>query len=440
MILNSQPVTVPATVSDSGSSLNAVQANMAAFGTVLQQVSSSSTPVDGPVQSLSQEQTAILEDVVKILNMQGLSDLEGGQAFGRDILLGDESVQTHPFLQKLLNTEESDDGSLEKLLSSLKEEGVLKEDELESDQTQLFALHVPELLNIVQALMKLDEKQFETIDLKAASNVLKLAKIQELLSAYKDMGSDQAGFQKELKDLLTSIAGKLQQMLESKKAVEKTGSGFVRGGDSKGLDILKGIYTRISGEVNQNQPTPEKKVGNSNGAAINGQGNMNIQMTKLEQFVLTVEKNGPGQTVNQEQFIKAFENILNKAQFSNSNGIQKLFLKLNPENLGSLRIEIIQKDAMLTARIIATTSQAKDLLDNNLQGLKHAFSGQNIQIEKLEISQAMNSFSQERFLQRDSNNPQQQSQSNHNKSDEQNETDVNEFNESFEEALLNLEV
>ena len=36
-------------------------------------------------------------------------------------------------------------------------------------------------------------------------------------------------------------------------------------------------------------------------------------MTKLEQYVLTASKNG--QTVDSEQFVKSFENILSKAKF-----------------------------------------------------------------------------------------------------------------------------
>ena len=164
-------------------------------------------------------------------------------------------------------------------------------------------------------------------------------------------------------------------------------------------------------------------------------GSFTLQMSKLEQFVLTLERNG--QPVTQEQFVKTFESILNKSSFTNTNGTQKLLIQLNPEHLGSMRIELIQKDNVLTARIMATTAQAKEMLDSQLSGLKQSFVGQGIQVEKIEIAQQLSTFSQERFYQRDSDTSQQQNQQQDQKADDDKAT---EFTNQFEEALLNEEV
>ena len=92
---------------------------------------------------------------------------------------------------------------------------------------------------------------------------------------------------------------------------------------------------------------------------------------------------------------------MSKANFTGANGVNKLLIKLNPEHLGSLRIELIQKDGMMTAKILATSAQAKDMLEKQIHGLKQAFNGQNIQIEKIEVSQAYNAFNSEKFSQKD---------------------------------------
>ncbi|MDP4083038.1 MAG: flagellar hook-length control protein FliK [Bacillota bacterium] len=157
------------------------------------------------------------------------------------------------------------------------------------------------------------------------------------------------------------------------------------------------------------------------------------QMSKPEQLTIMLDKGG--KPVSAEQFIQQFENILAKSQFSNTGGTQKLFIKLNPENLGSIRIELTQKDSGLVAKIMTTTSAAKDALESQLQGLKTAFHTQNLQIDKIEVSQSMLN-QQERFLQRDPNHGDRQNQDQQSKQ----QKDNGDSNLSFEETLLNTEI
>nr|WP_254178379.1 flagellar hook-length control protein FliK [Cytobacillus oceanisediminis] len=132
--------------------------------------------------------------------------------------------------------------------------------------------------------------------------------------------------------------------------------------------------------------------------------------------------------------MQQFENILSKSSFLKTGGTQKLFIKLNPEHLGALRIELIQKDSAMIARILTSTGSAKEILDSHINGLKQAFSSQNIQIERIEISQQMTQ--QDRSFNRD---PQQQEQRQQQNKDENDLQPESEFNSSFEEALLNTE-
>lgn len=88
---------------------------------------------------------------------------------------------------------------------------------------------------------------------------------------------------------------------------------------------------------------------------------------------------------------------------------------------------------MLSAKILATTAQVKDMLENQIHGLKQAFSGQNIQIE---ISQAFNAFNSEKFSQKDAEEHNEQQES----KEENNDETESEFMGSLADALLNLEV
>ena len=120
----------------------------------------------------------------------------------------------------------------------------------------------------------------------------------------------------------------------------------------------------------------------------------------------------------------------------NRGGNQKLFIKLYPEHLGALRVELIQKDSMIIAKLLTTTTAAKELLESQIQSLKHAFSSQNIQVERIDISNGAQF--QDRLINRDPQQQQQEQQQNQQKK-QQDENDQA-FEYSFSEALLNVEV
>ena len=224
---------------------------------------------------------------------------------------------------------------------------------------------------------------------------------------------------------LETVRNAFSRMIEVDKAGNKQGLGLPF--QNVKSDLFKFASTKNGAGTNSNE---------TNMIEANNQiSSVQPQMSKIEQLVLTASKGG--QTVSQDEFVKQFESILNKSNFSGTNGVNKLLIRLNPEHLGSLRIELIQKDGVMTARILATTAQAKDMLENQVQGLKHAFSGQNIQIEKIEITQTFNSFNSEKFNQKDAEDQTRQQQDN---KQERNEESESEFSGSFAEALLNIEV
>ena len=90
-----------------------------------------------------------------------------------------------------------------------------------------------------------------------------------------------------------------------------------------------------------------------------------------------------------EALAKEIQNLINRSQLSNNQGTMKLMLKLFPENLGQIRIEIMQQNGVMTARLLATTAAGKELLDSNLNQLKATFVAQNIQMERIDVTQAL---------------------------------------------------
>lgn len=161
-------------------------------------------------------------------------------------------------------------------------------------------------------------------------------------------------------------------------------------------------------------------------------------ISKTEQFVLHVG-NGTAQEPKATDLIKAFSNILAKSQLSQTPGSSRLLIKLYPEHLGSLRVELLQKEGMLMARMIASSSNAKEMLDSQLHSLKQAFNQQNIQVDRIEVTFSQNA--EQKYMNQhtrdEGNNRDGQSQSDHN-GDENNDSPA--FADELKTILFETEV
>ncbi len=146
---------------------------------------------------------------------------------------------------------------------------------------------------------------------------------------------------------------------------------------------------------------------------IQGQPSTIVQ-TKVETVSVTLPTEKPAQS---EELVKELQKAMNRAQFGQAGGANRLVIKLYPEHLGTIRIELIQKDGMLTARMLASTALGKEMLDSQSGQLKQGLMNQNIQVERLEITQALQDTSrQDRNQAFNESFKQQQQQNNKNQS------------------------
>lgn len=78
--------------------------------------------------------------------------------------------------------------------------------------------------------------------------------------------------------------------------------------------------------------------------------------------------------------------VLEGAVYSVKNGHKELILRLNPDNLGEVRINLISHDGgRLNARLIADTPESRDLLQNQVQSLQSSLEAQGIRVERLSV-------------------------------------------------------
>lgn len=177
-----------------------------------------------------------------------------------------------------------------------------------------------------------------------------------------------------------------------------------------------------SDETGQNQQLSGKPIEAGTVQTPNTSGSLQL-----------LEGNKP---VTMERFIKDFETLLAKSKFYQNGQVQKLTIQLKPEHLGTLKIELIQQQNELVAKIISSTTSAKELLESQSQALRQALVQQNIPINRIDF---LDDIQQERFnhQQPNQNNDQRGYQQHEEKKDEHNNEN---FMETFRATLLNYEI
>ena len=368
------------------------------------------------------DQSQQFSNLKKLLNSVDQSDIENSS----------ESIKL--MKEDLKLTDEAATSAIISFLNGMKSENGLSEEELIKITDDLPQMEPNEALLAFVAMLpylNMDEITFETN--QNFADLAKTIKLIELLS-----NEEKSVNQQKLQELLQKIVEKLETSLKETTLPNKN-------------EFLHKLFTPLVKELNDQTlksqhpqsvsiieqlgtiESENQEVGQTN--KLNGQILSFQQMPKPYQLALT-QSNQSGKQVSSDQLIQQFESILSKSQLMNVGGNQKLFIKLYPEHLGALRVELIQKDSTLIAKFMTSTANAKDILESQIQSLKQAFSSQNIQIERIEISQQMNQ--QDRYLNRDSQ--QQQEQRQQREQDESKQQLDQTFTVSFEEALLNVEV
>ncbi|MDZ5711723.1 flagellar hook-length control protein FliK [Jeotgalibacillus haloalkalitolerans] len=208
----------------------------------------------------------------------------------------------------------------------------------------------------------------------------------------------------------------IQNMTEVMESIEKVFKSAVR--DIEAPIKQEGFKQSISPEVLKTD-----------------QGMLNLQTLQLQSGPVKWSLNQSfRQPDSAQQLMEQFQNIMQKAKFGKVNGTEKLMIRLQPEHLGTLKIELLQKDGMLTARIIASSAVAKEMIDSQLNQLRQSFTAQNLQVEKVEISQAQTAESR-LDKERDQNH-----QHRDRENQQQNEREHEDEQLSFHDIFLNIEV
>lgn len=402
----------PSTVNSPEGKVNGTpnKENVSNFGSVFSKMMSSSTQTNQSSQSTATKELADLQAVLNADSMEELLDLlgiphddgllmlqlgEDNKAVAMDEMLN---------LENILNALGIDEEQLQKIVQQL-----LGEEKEASDVWELLSL-VDAQAPILQAQIGAALQGEGQVTPKDATQLLQVLKLAQLVGQKTDLTTSQENLLTTVKSLLTSLQTQVEttQLTTTKTTGALPLQGFQQ--------VVQQVQVTKQSETSTNDMVTPQTV-----------------QTKPDTFHVTLPTAKPAQS---EALLKEMQAIMNRAQISNAQGITRLTIKLYPENLGTVRIELVQNDGVLTARLLASTAHGRELLDSQAHQLKQAFVQQNIQVDRLDIAQSLQDADRQQRDQSFFNNffKQQQDEEQEHKNEDEDE------GLSFDDYLINEEV
>lgn len=383
--------------------IQAQTSNQQAFGNVFGQILSGQTVTPPNASNLAGTEQNLIEDLLTLLDVESIEDAQ-------ILLQTDELLVDSNDLKQLLN----------KLIS--------KNEDLQENPDQQ-----QDVWEILTNVMEQPQKLVDSIHLslngqgstKVASPVeakqaVELIKIVQLIGNKSDLTFKQESTLFDLNQTLKSLKENLANIsINQEKST---------------IPIIKAFMQQVVMNQTIIKGTSSEVVTESKETTSINQGQVTTVQTKVETVPLTLPTQKSAQS---EEFIKELQKVMNRVQFGQAAGANRLVIKLYPEQLGTVRIELIQKDGILTAKMLASTALGKELLDSNSSQLRQGLANQNIQIEKLEITQAL----QDAARQEKNQSFQDSTFKQHRQHDQQEEdSDVPDTETTFQEFLSEIEV
>lgn len=304
---------------------------------------------------------------------------------------------------------------------------------------------------ILHVLSQMDESSFKGEAMKSFAVLARMSKAIQQSQTSRDLTLSNIQRLSTINAQLATVASKLEAMIENVRAQEQQSvlqRSFSQLVDENSRNADQQLLQRLAatGESPIRIPAPEmvkEAAGETLGDKMSNQVSTQINnqpLTKIEQFTIFASKDN--RPVDQEQLIKQFTNILSKSQLMKTPNMNRLMIKLYPEHLGTLRVELVQQNGLLTARMLTSTQTAKEMLDSQLHSLRSAFTQQNIQVDKIDISYQQQDA--ERFERQQQGQHGQQASEQHKEeqakrfNDEEEQRPV--FSDALQESLLEMKV
>lgn len=385
------------------------------FASVSSNASGTTRPSDGEIP---------IELIPNLFNASTVEELEA-------------ALQAMPGSENIQMTTNLEDGSLEELANLLSinpQELLVSLQQLleksgmtngEADELTVTA-DIWTLLNMIDEagirfFDNLDETLQKPVTRNEATQLLSFLKTMELIAPKHDIVLSMEQKVDSFRLMITGAAGQFEQRM-------------IAVGKQEQLPFInQKADFRIVLETNSATSTNAEGSGQKQGDTTTHSGAVHATATVARAEVpLQTELN---QTNRSETLMKEMQALMKRSNFGQVGGSNRMLIKLYPEHLGQIRIELVETNGIMTARILASTALAKGLLDSQLHQLKHAFNQQNLQVDRVDIAQSIQESQRNEREQSFNEQFKREQQTDDNKQNKSSEEEL-----SFEEYMIELEV
>lgn len=128
----------------------------------------------------------------------------------------------------------------------------------------------------------------------------------------------------------------------------------------------------------------------TNGKPVKQDGFENPILQAIQDAVSRVE----GTVINEQpvQGREIIEQIVEQIRINMNQDTTSMEMQLYPEHLGKIQINVVSKDGVMTAKIVAETEAAKQAIESGLTNLKDSMEQQNLKVEAIEVMVSTTGF------------------------------------------------
>ncbi|PAF17417.1 hypothetical protein CHH69_04335 [Terribacillus saccharophilus] len=354
------------------------------------------------------------------------------QVFGEDQLAAYLPTQLKEMAEKVLQTIKPIDK--ESAVSDLLEQIGQLQEQLTNGSLPAVTGLVSNNAKEIVSLQTLPSTNFSTMSLlnKKETQVTKSAvdntSVQKAVN--NEVVSETLSAKLDRRDTLSVLSNRLltgSSLLESQAARNQTA--LTQQSGTKLTETANAVRQLVDAAVNGG----EEKITTSTAATqqrdsqVVDQKQVSLfQVPKQEQLVFHLKQVDQTPEQASEELIQKLEQAVKfSGILSDRNGLKELSIQLKPGNLGDLQVKLVRENGDITVQILATSKQAKDLLESNISSLKHMFSPHQVTIaERADQFQTTSaeSYDQQAFQEKDEEQPNQQQRQQENVVPEENQS------------------
>lgn len=406
-----------------GENMNVIGANVQVANTL-----ASTKPSTSDASSNRTQFFDVLQSVVKSSNnVKGKNETSvfDGSTFLNQITLGNkEEISLNQFLASQETTDGEMIGDYLKAING------------EQTSDEMFLKEIEELLNLLPDYLRAEVEELlkQNINIELQEENVTLAEmLAHFIQMLRQLTEEH---QLPAQQTFEQLRHPLQQMLQSEAKMTGLNASEIFAKIEKIMTVeqaakqtyLESVVARIMNTSSQQ----EQKSGLNMAFAFDTQQ----PMPKVQQFVIHLGEE-PTKELEQQQFLRQFQNILSRGilrQFQN--GVTQFTIKLHPEHLGRLDIEFVQTNGIITAKIMASTKVARELIESQLASLRHTFAQQQVNVERIEVVEQQ----QQHYFQKDSDERQQREERQEKQQHKDEEHQEHVFANILEEISINEKV